>query len=43
MYEKVLLKLTELLREIVDRDKLYADIIYVDYEHSAIIFEDLRC
>ncbi|XP_050341946.1 uncharacterized protein LOC126768097 [Bactrocera neohumeralis] len=41
MYEKVLPKLTELLKEIGDTDKLFADTIYVDYKHSAIIFEDL--
>lgn len=41
MYEKVLPKLTELLKEIGDKDKIFADTIYVDYEHSAIIFEDL--
>ncbi|XP_028894688.2 uncharacterized protein LOC105210039 [Zeugodacus cucurbitae] len=41
MYQQVLPKLTELLQEIGDKDKLFADTIYVDYEHSAIIFEDL--
>ncbi|CAD6991944.1 unnamed protein product [Ceratitis capitata] len=41
MYERILPKLTELLKEIGDGDKLFADTIHVDYEHSAIIFEDL--
>ncbi|XP_067633452.1 LOW QUALITY PROTEIN: uncharacterized protein [Eurosta solidaginis] len=41
MYEQILPKLTELLRGIGDDDKLFADTIYVDYEHSAIMFEDL--
>ncbi|XP_054747800.1 uncharacterized protein LOC129253451 [Anastrepha obliqua] len=41
MYERILPKLTELLKEIGDTDKLFANTIHVDYEHSAIIFEDL--
>ncbi|XP_017481489.1 PREDICTED: uncharacterized protein LOC108370629 [Rhagoletis zephyria] len=41
MYERILPKLMELLRQIGDKDKLFADTIHVDYEHSAIIFEDL--
>ncbi|XP_037942804.1 uncharacterized protein LOC119675671, partial [Teleopsis dalmanni] len=41
MYEKILPELSKLLQEIGDDSKLFADTIHVDYEHSAIIFEDL--
>uniref|UniRef100_W8B1A9 CHK kinase-like domain-containing protein n=1 Tax=Ceratitis capitata TaxID=7213 RepID=W8B1A9_CERCA len=41
MYDKVLPKLSALLKEIGDCDKIFADTIFVDYEHSAILLEDL--
>ncbi|XP_030373465.1 uncharacterized protein LOC115623334 [Scaptodrosophila lebanonensis] len=41
MYEKVLPKLSEILREIGDNEKIFAETLHVDYEHAAIIFEDL--
>ncbi|XP_037953864.1 uncharacterized protein LOC119684006 [Teleopsis dalmanni] len=41
IYEKILPKLTEILKEIGYEHKMFADAVYVDYENSAIIFEDL--
>ncbi|XP_065354504.1 uncharacterized protein LOC135948976 [Calliphora vicina] len=41
MYEKILPQLAEVLKEVGDTDKLFADTLKVDYEKSAIIFEDL--
>ncbi|XP_037817355.1 uncharacterized protein LOC119607485 [Lucilia sericata] len=41
MYETILPQLAKILKEIGDTDKLFADTLKVDYERSAIIFEDL--
>ncbi|XP_053951122.1 uncharacterized protein LOC128858450 [Anastrepha ludens] len=41
MYDQVLPQMSQLLLEIGDDDKLFADIIHVDFERSAIILEDL--
>lgn len=41
IYEKILPKLSALLGEINDNEKIFANTIHVDYEHDAIIFEDL--
>ncbi|KAH8359982.1 hypothetical protein KR093_009933 [Drosophila rubida] len=41
MYDKILPKLSALLDDTEQSEKLFANTIYVDYEHSAIIFEDL--
>ncbi|TDG43704.1 hypothetical protein AWZ03_009868 [Drosophila navojoa] len=41
MYDKILPQLTLLLEGTSQSEKLFAKTIHVDYEHSAIIFEDL--
>lgn len=41
MYKQILPQMAALLLEIGDDDKLFADIVHVDFERSAIIFEDL--
>ncbi|XP_017849615.2 uncharacterized protein LOC108604592 isoform X2 [Drosophila busckii] len=41
MYEFVLPKMTQLLREVGIKDKLHADAIAVDREHMIVILEDL--
>lgn len=41
MYEKILPQIAEVLKEVGDTDKLFAATLKVDYERSAIIFEDL--
>ncbi|XP_036340772.1 uncharacterized protein LOC118750151 [Rhagoletis pomonella] len=41
MYDKILPKLSQLLCEIGDCTKLFANTIHVDYDNSAIILEDL--
>ncbi|XP_023171192.2 uncharacterized protein LOC111599699 [Drosophila hydei] len=41
MYDKILPQLTALLEGTGQSEKLFAKTIHVDYEHSAIIFEDL--
>lgn len=41
MYEKVLPKISELLKLLGEGDKLFASTVHVDYENEAIIFEDL--
>ncbi|KAL7729674.1 hypothetical protein ACLKA6_007945 [Drosophila palustris] len=41
MYDKVLPKMTALLDDTDQSEKIFAKTLHVDYEHSAIIFEDL--
>ncbi|XP_061393298.1 uncharacterized protein LOC133328769 [Musca vetustissima] len=41
MYEQILPKLAEILKESGDTEKLFAQTLKVDYERSTIIFEDL--
>ncbi|XP_017124146.1 uncharacterized protein LOC108144026 [Drosophila elegans] len=41
MYDKILPQLTSLIGKTRQPEKLFAKTIYVDYEHEAIIFEDL--
>nr|XP_002053630.3 uncharacterized protein LOC6630632 [Drosophila virilis] len=41
MYDKILPQLSELLEGTQQSEKLFAKTLHVDYEHSAIIFEDL--
>lgn len=41
MYEKVLPQLSALIGETRQPEKLFATTLHVDYEHEAIIFEDL--
>ncbi|XP_017140524.1 uncharacterized protein LOC108154687 [Drosophila miranda] len=41
MYEKVLPKLSDLIDGTQEPEKLFAQTLHVDYEHDAIIFEDL--
>ncbi|KAM7361509.1 uncharacterized protein ACRADG_012407 [Cochliomyia hominivorax] len=41
MYEQILPQIAEILREVDDTEKLFADTLRVDYKRSAIIFEDL--
>ncbi|XP_004537083.1 uncharacterized protein LOC101456241 [Ceratitis capitata] len=42
VYEKVLPRLNELLREIDDNEQIFAETLAVDRERSALIFEDLN-
>ncbi|EDW84847.1 uncharacterized protein Dwil_GK14343 [Drosophila willistoni] len=41
MYEKILPQLTDLLQQTSNPEKVFAQTLHVDYEHAAIIFEDL--
>ncbi|XP_016980493.1 uncharacterized protein LOC108045621 [Drosophila rhopaloa] len=41
MYEKILPQLTSLIGKTRQPEKLFAKTLHVDYEHEAIIFEDL--
>lgn len=41
MYDRILPKLSELIEGTKVSEKLFAKTLHVDYEHSAIIFEDL--
>ncbi|XP_037951522.1 uncharacterized protein LOC119682223 [Teleopsis dalmanni] len=41
MYDKILPILNELIKLIDEQEKLFPTAIFVDYEHRAIIFEDL--
>lgn len=41
MYEKILPQLADILQEIGDNEQLFAKTLKVDYDKSAIIFEDL--
>ncbi|XP_030374813.1 uncharacterized protein LOC115624326 [Scaptodrosophila lebanonensis] len=42
IYEQILPKLKNLLLEIGDNEQIFADTMAVDYERSALIFEDLN-
>ncbi|TMW48481.1 hypothetical protein DOY81_006444 [Sarcophaga bullata] len=41
IYEQVLPKLNDLLKEIDDTDRLFPSVLHVDYKRQALIFEDL--
>ncbi|XP_067646821.1 uncharacterized protein [Eurosta solidaginis] len=41
MYGKILPKLSAMLKESGDYQKIFAETVHVDYEHSAILLEDL--
>ena len=41
IYEQVLPKLNDLLKEIDDSDRLFPSVLHIDYKRQALIFEDL--
>ncbi|XP_065354501.1 uncharacterized protein LOC135948974 [Calliphora vicina] len=41
LYEQVLPKMSDLLKEINDTDRLFPTVFHVDYKRQALIFEDL--
>ncbi|XP_063696921.1 uncharacterized protein LOC134827942 isoform X1 [Culicoides brevitarsis] len=42
MYDRILPKFQKLLKSIGDTEKLYSPAVFVDYENSTIIFNDLK-